>query len=329
MMRRREFITLLGGAAATWPLAARAQRAAMPVVGFLSFQSPGPAAPHLSAYRRGLNEEGYIEGQNVGIEFRWAEGRSDRLPELAADLVRRRVSVIAAPGSTLAAVAAKAATTTIPIVFGIAEDPVKRGLVTSLVRPDGNATGISFFNAELVAKQLGLLRELLPGAVRVAVLVNTADAARAESISQDVEAAARVFGLQIVVLKASTASEIDAVFASLARERADALLIGADPFFNNRRVQLATLAARHAIPSASGGRDGTEAGLLVSYGTSAADMYRRVGGYTGRILKGAKPADLPVEQPTKFELVINLQTAKTLGIEVPPTLLAAADEVIE
>ena len=327
-MKRRQFISLLGGAA-VWPMASHAQKPALPVIGFLSFQSPGPSAPHLSAYRRGLNEEGYIEGQNVGIEFRWAEGRSDRLPELAADLVRRRVSVIAAPGSALAAVAAKAATTTIPIVFGIAEDPVKRGLVASLARPGGNLTGINFFSSELVAKQLGLLRELLPGAVRVALLVNPADAARAESISQNVEAAARVLGLQIAVLNASTAGEIDAVFASLARERADALLIGADPFFNSRRVQLATLAARHAIPSASGGCDGTEAGLLVSYGTSAADMYRRVGGYTGRILKGAKPADLPVEQPTKFELVVNLQTAKTLGIEVPPTLLARADEVIE
>ena len=327
-MKRRQFITLLGGAAA-WPLVARAQQPAMPVVGFLSFQSPGAAAPHLSAYRRGLNEEGYIEGQNVGIEFRWAEGRFDRLPELAGDLVRRRVSVIAAPGSALAALAAKAATTTIPILFGIAEDPVKRGLVASLARPGGNVTGISFFNAELVAKQLGLLRELLPGAVRVVVLVNPADAARAESISQNVEAAARALGLQIAVFNASTAGEIDAVFASLARERADALLIAADPFFYSRRVQLATLAARHMIPSASGGRDGTEAGLLVSYGTSVADMYRRVGDYTGRILKGAKPADLPVEQPTKFELVINLQTAKMLGIDVPPTLLARADEVIE
>jgi putative ABC transport system substrate-binding protein len=327
-LRRRQFITLLGGAV-TWPLAAGAQQPAMPVIGFLSFQSPGPAAPHLSAYRRGLNEEGYIEGQNVAIEFRWAEGGADRLPDLAADLVRRRVRVIAAPGSALAALAAKAATTTIPIVFGIAEDPVKRGLVTSLARPDGNATGISFFTAELVAKQLGLLRELLPGAVRVAVLVNPADAARAASISQNVEAAARVLGLQIAVHNASTAGEIDAVFASLARERPDALLIGADPFFNSRRVQLATLTARHAIPSASGSRDWTEAGLLVSYGTSVADMFRRVGGYTGRILKGAKPADLPVEQPTKFELVINLQTAKTLGLEVPPTLLARADEVIE
>jgi len=324
MTTRRDFISLLGGAAAAWPLAARAQQAAMPVIGFLSFQSPGPAAPHLSAYRRGLNEEGYIEGQNVTIEFRWAEGGADRLPDLAADLVRRRVRVIAAPGSALAALAAKAATTTIPIVFGIAEDPVKRGLVTSLARPDGNATGISFFTAELVAKQLGLLRELLPGAVRVAVLVNPADAARAASISQNVEAAARVLGLQIAVHNASTT-----VFASLARERPDALLIGADPFFNSRRVQLATLAARHAIPSASGGRDWTEAGLLVSYGTSVADMFRRVGGYTGRILKGAKPADLPVEQPTKFELVINLQTAKTLGLEVPPMLIARADEVIE
>jgi putative ABC transport system substrate-binding protein len=328
-MRRREFITLLGGAAAAWPLATRAHQPAMPVIGFLSFQWPKPLAPNLGAFRRGLNEEGYIEGQNVAIEFRWAEGRVDRLPELAADLVRRQVSVIAAPGSAPAALAAKAATTTIPIVSGIAEDPVKRGLVTSLARPGGNATGINFFSAELVAKQLALLRELLPGAARVAVLVNPADPARAESILQNVESAARVVGLQIAFLNASTAGEIDAVFASLVRERADALLIGADPFFNSRRIQLATLAARYTIPSASGSRDWTEAGLLISYGTSVVDMYRRVGGYTGRILKGAKPADLPVEQSTKFELVINLQTAKTLGLTVPPSLLARADEVIE
>jgi putative ABC transport system substrate-binding protein len=320
---------LLGGAAAAWPRAAQAQQPAMPVIGFLNVQSPRAAAPNLAAFRQGLNEAGYVEGQNVAIEFRWAEGRFDQLPELAADLVRRRVSVIAAPGSTLAALAAKAATTTIPILFGIAEDPVKRGLVVSLARPGGNITGISFFNAELAEKQLGLLRELVPGAVRVAVLVNPADATRAEAILQNVKAAALVMGPEITVFNASSSGEIDAAFASLARERANAVLVAADPIFNGRRVQLATLAARYMIPLASGGRDVTEAGGLMSYGASVADVYRGVGGYTGRILKGVKPADLPVEQPTKFELVINLQTAKMLSIDVPPTLLARADEVIE
>jgi putative tryptophan/tyrosine transport system substrate-binding protein len=328
LMRRREFIAGIGGAAMWW-LAAGAQQPALPVVGFVSARSAGTSADAQAAFRKGLSETGYSEGRNVTVEYHWLEGQFDRLRALMDDLVRRRVAVIATPGTPVAAIAAKAATTSIPIVFGVGDDAVKLGLVASLARPGGNVTGLSVFNAELVAKQLGLLRELLPGAVRVVVLVNPADAARAESISQNVEAAARALGLQIAVFNASTAGEIDAVFASLARERADALLIAADPFFYSRRVQLATLAARHAIPSASGGRDGTEAGLLVSYGTSVADMYRRVGGYTGRILKGAKPADLPVEQPIKFELVINLQTAKTLGIEVPPTLLARADEVIE
>jgi ABC-type uncharacterized transport system substrate-binding protein len=327
-MKRRQFITLIGGAAA-WPVAARAQQTPMPVIGFLNASSPAPAAPNLGAYRRGLNEASYVEGQNVAIEFRWAEDRFDRLGELAADLVRRRVNVIAAPGSILAALAAKAATTTIPVIFGIAEDPVRRGLVASLARPGGNVTGVSFFNAELVEKQLGLLRELVPGAGRVAVFINPADAARAEAILQSVKAAARLIGLQITVFSTSTSGEIDAAFASLAHERADALLIGADPFFSSRRVQLATMAARHMIPLTSSNRQTTEAGGLMSYGTSAADMYRHVGRYTGLILRGAKPADLPVEQPTKFELVINLQTAKLLGLDVPPTLLARADEVIE
>jgi putative tryptophan/tyrosine transport system substrate-binding protein len=328
-MRRRQFITLLGGAVA-WPLAARAQQPTMPTIGFLSPQSPGSANRlHLDAFRQGLTETGYLDGQNLAIEFRWAEGRFDRFPELAADLVRRGVKVIAAPGSALAALAAKAATATIPIVFGIAEDPVKRGLVASLNRPGGNATGINFFGAELVAKQLGLLHELVPGATRVAVLVNPADATRAESILKDAEKAARDIGLHIHVLSASTSREIDAAFAALMHERVDAVLIGADPFFSSRRVQLVTLAARHLLPLIGQSGDYVEAGGLMSYGTSVADMYRRVGVYTARILKGAKPADMPVEQPTKFTLIINLQTARLLGLTVPDTLLAHADEVIE
>jgi putative ABC transport system substrate-binding protein len=283
----------------------------------------------LDAFRQGLSETGYVEGKTLAIEFRWAEGRFDRFPELAADLVRRRVKVIAAPGSTPAALAAKAATAVIPIVFGMAEDPVKRGLVASLNRPGGNATGINFFGAELVAKQLGLLHELVPGATRVALLVNPADATRAESIVKDAKKAAQDIGLQIHVLNASTSREIDAAFAVLEGERADAVLIGADPFFSSRRVQLVTLAARHLVPLISQSGDYAEAGGLMSYGTSVADMYRRVGVYTARILKGAKPADMPVEQPTKFTLVINAQTARLLRLEVPATLLARADEVIE
>ena len=301
----------------------------MPVVGILSPQSRGPAAPLLEAFRKGLAETGYVEGQNVAIEYRLSEGRFDRLPELAADLVRRQVSVIAVPGNTSAAVAAKAATATIPIVFGVPQDPVKLGLVASLARPGGNATGINFFLGEIVAKRLGLLRELVPAVARVAALVNPANVAVASSTRGDMESAARALGLQIQFYDASTSREIDAAFATLVRERPDALFVPPDAFFNSRRVQLISLAARHALPATYSDRQFVEAGGLMSYGTGTADMYRQVAGYAGRILKGAKPADLPVVQASRFELVINLQTARLLGIEVPPMLLARADEVIE
>ena len=280
-------------------------------------------------FLQGLAEAGYVEGQNVALEYRWAEGRYDRLPELAADLVRHRVSVIAVPASTPASLAAKATTTTIPIVFSVGDDPIRLGLVASLARPGGNATGVNFFIAELAAKRLGLLHELVPGATRVAVLVNPTDAIRTESNVRDVEAAARALGLQIHVFNASTVGEIDATFTAIVRERFDALFVVPDAFFANRRVQLATLAARHAIPAAHAQRDFVEVGGLMSYGTNLADARRQVGIYTGRVLKGEKPADLPVLQPTQFELVINVTTAKALGLEVPPTLLARADEVIE
>jgi putative ABC transport system substrate-binding protein len=327
-MRRRAFITLLGGAAA-WPLAARAQQAAMPVIGFLQSGFPETHAHRVAAFRRGLNETGYFEGRNVAVEYRWAEGRYDQFPELAAELVRRQVSVIVTSGSPVATNAAKAATSVIPIIFAIGSDPVKLGFVSNLARPDSNMTGVNFFVTELAAKRLSLLRELLPAAARVAVLVNPTNPMTAESTVKDVQTAADGIGLQVHVVNASTIREIDAAFASLVRERADALFVAGDGFFNSRRVQLAMLAVRHSIPATFATREYAEAGGLMSYGTSWADTDRQVGIYAGRILKGAKPADLPVVQSSKFEFVINLQAARMVGLEVPPTLLARADEVIE
>jgi putative tryptophan/tyrosine transport system substrate-binding protein len=328
-MRRREFVALLGGAAAGWPLAARAQQSAMPVIGFLDSHSPEPTADRLRAFHRGLKESGYVEGESVIIVYRWAEGQNDRLPELAAELVRRQVAVIATTGGTPAALAAKAATTTIPIVFAVPEDPVRLGLVASLARPGGNATGINFFNAELAAKRLELLRELVPAAAHVVVLVNPTNVANTEANLKDVQLAARAMGLQIQVVRASSSREIDAAFATIGRERPDALFVGGDALFNSRRLQLALLAARHELPATYPSRDYPVSGGLMSYGTDVTDAFRQVGAYAGRILKGAKPADLPVVQASKFELVINHQTARMLGIEVPPTLLTAAGEVIE
>src|SRR6516165_2149846 len=320
---------MLLGAAVAWPLAAGAQQSAVPVVGLVNAGSPEASASRVAAFRKGLSEIGYVEGQNVAVEYHWFSGQYDRLPMLMADLVRRRVAVIATPGSTPAASAAKAATTTIPIVFGVGEDPVGLGLVASFGRPGGNATGINIFVNELVAKRLGLLHELVPKAVRVAVLVNPANAPSAETTLRDLPEAARAIGLQMQVLNASTSREIEAAFATLVRERADALFVAPDAFFISRRVQFVTLAARYGIPTAHNAREEVEAGGLMSYGTDNLDMWRHVGGYTGQILKGAKPADLPVLQSTKFEFVINLQTARALGLEVPPQLLASVDEVIE
>jgi ABC-type uncharacterized transport system substrate-binding protein len=329
MSSRREFIALLGGAAAAWPLAAQAQQPAMPVIGFLNSQSPDGFTRRLGAFRQGLKDTGYVEGESVAIEYRWSDGQNDRLPALAADLVRRRVAVIAATGAPASAFAAKAATTTIPIVFSVAEDPVRLGLVASLARPGGNLTGVNFWTAEVSAKRLELQRELAPTAVRIAVLVNPAIAANAETTLRDVESAARAMGLQIRVLNASTSGEINAAFASFARERPDALFVGGDPFFHSRRLQLALLAARHAVPASYPSRDYPEYGGLMSYGANVNDAWRQAGVHAGRILKGAKPADLPVVQSSKFELVINAETARMLGLIVPPTLLARADEVIE
>jgi putative tryptophan/tyrosine transport system substrate-binding protein len=328
-VKRREFIAGLGSAAAAWSQIARAQQPAMPVIGIVTGGSAVAFTGYVAAFRKGLSESGYVDGQNVTVEYHWLDGQYDRLPALMADLVRRRVAVVAMPGNTRGALAAKAVNATIPIVFGVDEDPVKLGLVASLARPGGNATGLNFFVGEVVAKRLGLLHELLPKAVRVAMLLNPANATSAETTLQQVQEAARTAGLQMLVFNASTSGEIEAAFAILASERPDALFVAGDAFFLSRRVQFVTLAAHHRIPAAYADRDIVAAGGLMSYGTDIADMFRQVGVYTGQILKGAKPADLPVQQSTKFQFIINLQTARTLGIEVPPTLLAIADEVIE
>jgi putative tryptophan/tyrosine transport system substrate-binding protein len=326
-IRRREFIFTLCGAAAAWPLAARAQQPAMPVIGFLSGRSPNESAYLVDAFRQGLAERGYIEGQNVHIAFRWAEGQYDRLPALADDLVARQVRVIAALGPP-AALAAKAATTTIPIVFSSGSDPVAFGLVASLNRPGGNVTGVGFMTVEIGAKRLGLLRELIPKADVMAVLVN-ATVSEGMTQANDVQNAAREAGMRAIVLNGATDADIDAAFATLTQQRIGALLVGADQFLDTRRDRIVALAARHSIPAIYHWREFVVIGGLMSYGASQANAYRQVGVYTGRILKGEKPGDLPVTQPTKFELVINLKTAKALRITIPPGVLAIADEVIE
>jgi putative ABC transport system substrate-binding protein len=326
-IRRREFIFTLGGAAA-WPLAARAQRT-MPVVAFINVGSPETRSDRVAAFRKGLSETGYIEGQNVSIEYHWLDGAYLRLPAVLDDVIQRRVGVIAIPGSGPAVLAAKAATATIPIVFGVAENPVGLGLVKSLAQPGGNATGINFFASEIDAKRLGLMHELLPKASRFAVLVNPANVRYTEATSKALREAAQTLGIELVFFNASTPAEIDAAFAAITRERAQALFIAGEAIFSVRRMQLATLTARDRIPASYAVREGVEAGLLMSYGASLVDMARQVGVYTGSILKGAEPSELPVLQATKFEFVINLQTARALGVEISPMLLARADEVIE
>ena len=328
-MKRREFISLLGGAAAAWPLAAHAQQPAMPVIGFLDSRSPDALTDRLRGLRQGLKSTGYTEDENVTIAYRWAENQLDRLPMLAGELSRRQIAVIVASGGPEVVFAAKAATTTIPIVFLTAEDPVRLGLVASLARPGGNLTGINFLNCELAAKQLELLRELVPATSRVAVLVNPANPTNVATTLREVELAGRIMGLQLKVLNAGTSREIDAAFATFVRERPDAVFVSQEPFFSSRRLQLSLLAMRHGLPATYSGREYAEVGGLMAYGSNIADAYREIGVYAGRILKGAKPADLPVVQSSKFELVINAQTARMLGLTVPPTLLATADEVIE
>jgi ABC-type uncharacterized transport system substrate-binding protein len=327
-MRRREFITLLGGAAASWPFASRAQQPALPVVGFVRDGSAASSARFVDTFRKGLGEAGYIEGQNVTVEYHWLEGQYDRLPALLADLVRRQVAVIATAG-TLPALAAKAATSTIPIVFGVGDDPVRLGLVGSLARPGGNATGVNFFANEVTGKRLRLLHDLVPKAVRIAVLLNPENAAVSETTIRNVQEAAPTLGLQLRILNASTIGEIDTAFASLAHEPPDALFVAGDAFFVSQRGQLAALTARDKIPAAYSVREHVTAGGLMSYGGDLADTIRQVGVYTGNILKGAKVAELPVLQSTKFDFIINLKTARALGIEVPSALLLIADEVIE
>jgi putative tryptophan/tyrosine transport system substrate-binding protein len=327
-VKRREFFTLLGGAA-TWPLAAHAQQPTMPVIGFLGSESASLWANYVRAFQQGLREVGYIEGRNVAIEYRWAEGQNERMPGLLGDLLRRPVSVIAVPGSTPAALAAKAASTTVPIVFAIATDPVQIGLVASLNRPGGNLTGVVTLNVELAPKRLELLHELFPTATSFALLVNPTNPALAEPVSEHVQAAALTLGIKLHVLHASSEAELDAVLSTAARLRAAGLVVGPDPFFNSRIEQLAALTIRHALPTVYQWREFVAAGGLSSYGSSVTDVYRQAGIYTGRILRGEKPADLPVEQTTKVELFINLKTARTLGITAPTSILVRADEVIE
>ena len=328
MTRRRDFITLLGGAAVAWPLAARAQQPALPVVGFVSSRSPDDSARYGAAFRKGLSTSGAIEGQGLTVEYRWLDGQYDQLPVLMADLVRRRVAVIAGVGVPIV-LAAKAATASVPIVFAVADDPVGLGLVASLARPGANATGINFLALEVVAKRLNLLRELLPKATRIAVLVNPTNGTNADSTLRDASEAARALGMQIHAIKASTVGEVDAAFATMVRDQVDALFVGADAFLISRRVQIAITAARHGIPTVATVREWVEAGALMSYGTDIEDVYRQVGDYTGRVLKGAKPAEMPVQETTKLEFLINLTTARVIGLDLPAALLARADEVIE